>query len=114
MPDSSVSRASAVATLLTRTVFGDAPVFVVPSLAMAGVWEIVPYTALGLLGGAALVLLPLASLVRYYEQEQREGRTNAPYFHLLATVEASRVEDRPVLLDSTGRSLLWHAERVEQ
>lgn len=42
---------SAVATLLTRTVFGDAPVFAVPSLAMANVWEIVPYTALGLLGG---------------------------------------------------------------
>src|SRR5688572_19631437 len=42
---------SAVATLLTRTAFGDAPVFAVPSLAMAGVWEIVPYTALGLLGG---------------------------------------------------------------
>lgn len=42
---------SAVATLLTRTVFGDAPVFAVPSLAMASVWEIVPYTALGLLGG---------------------------------------------------------------
>jgi CIC family chloride channel protein len=42
---------SAVATLLTRTVFGDAPVFAVPSLAMASVWEIVPYTVLGLLGG---------------------------------------------------------------
>jgi CIC family chloride channel protein len=42
---------SAVATLLTRTAFGDAPVFAVPSLAMASVWEIVPYTVLGLLGG---------------------------------------------------------------
>jgi CIC family chloride channel protein len=54
---------SAVATLLTRTVFGDAPVFAVPSLAMAGGWEIVPYTALGLLGGgvASAFLLALRS-----------------------------------------------------
>jgi CIC family chloride channel protein len=54
---------AAVATLLTRTVFGDAPVFAVPSLAMANVWEIAPYTLLGLLGGllASAFLLALRS-----------------------------------------------------
>jgi CIC family chloride channel protein len=54
---------SAVATLLTRAFFGEAPAFAVPSLAMAGVWEIVPYTVLGLLGGllAAAFLFALRS-----------------------------------------------------
>jgi chloride channel protein, CIC family len=42
---------SVVATLLTRAVFGDAPVFRVPALTMVSAWEAVLYALLGVLGG---------------------------------------------------------------
>lgn len=53
--------ASVVATLLTRSVLGAAPVFHVPPIPMASLWEILPYVLLGLLGGgiAAVFLMAL-------------------------------------------------------
>jgi CIC family chloride channel protein len=55
--------ASVVATLLTRSVLGPAPVFHVPPIPMTSLWEILPYVLLGLLGGgmAAVFLGALRS-----------------------------------------------------
>lgn len=47
---------SVAATLIAHAVFGNTPLFPVPGLAMAGVWEIPAYAGLGLLGGAAAAL----------------------------------------------------------
>jgi CIC family chloride channel protein len=52
--------ASVTATVLTWATFGRAPVFEVPSLAMASPWEIIPHAMLGLLGGAVAALFLLA------------------------------------------------------
>lgn len=53
--------ASVVATLLTRSTLGAAPVFHVPQIPMTSAWEILPYVLLGLLGGliAAVFLMAL-------------------------------------------------------
>jgi len=48
------------ATVLTWSTFGRAPVFSVPSLAMASPWELLPHAALGVLGGAVAALFLLA------------------------------------------------------
>ena len=48
------------ATALTWSAFGRAPVFAVPSLAMAGPWELLLHAVLGVLGGAVAALFLLA------------------------------------------------------
>jgi chloride channel protein, CIC family len=48
------------ATVLTWSTFGRAPVFSVPSIAMASPWELLPHAALGVLGGAVAALFLLA------------------------------------------------------
>jgi CIC family chloride channel protein len=52
--------ASVTATVLTWATFGRAPVFEVPSLAMASPWEVFPHAVLGLLGGAVAAFFLLA------------------------------------------------------
>ena len=52
--------ASVTATVLTWVTFGRAPVFEVPSLAMASPWEVIPHAVLGLLGGAVAALFLLS------------------------------------------------------
>jgi chloride channel protein, CIC family len=52
--------ASVTATALTWATFGRAPMFEVPSLALASPWEIIPHAVLGLLGGAIAALFLLA------------------------------------------------------
>ena len=60
------------ATLLTWSTFGRAPVFAVPSLALASPWELLPHAALGVLGGAvaALFLLALRAAAALYARSR--------------------------------------------
>ncbi len=62
--------ASGTATLLTWAVFGNVPVFTMPSLRMMSPWEIVAFAALGVLGGcvAAALLAALRASAALYRR----------------------------------------------
>jgi chloride channel protein, CIC family len=58
------------ATVLTWSTFGRAPIFSMPSVAMASPWELLPHAVLGVLGGAvaALFLLALRGSAALFER----------------------------------------------
>jgi chloride channel protein, CIC family len=64
--------ASVVATLISRAVFGSQPLFILPALSMGSVWEFIPYTLLGILGGivAAIFLNSLKFAASMFRQSR--------------------------------------------
>ncbi len=64
--------ASVVATLISRAVFGSQPLFELPVLSMGTVWEFIPYTILGILGGfvAAMFLTALKSAASMFRRSR--------------------------------------------
>ncbi|MCX6551070.1 MAG: chloride channel protein, partial [Acidobacteria bacterium] len=88
---------SGTATLLTWAVFGNMPVFRVPSLRMSSPWEIAAYAALGILGGAVAALL-LAAL-----------RASAAMYRRLRLPRPLAMATAGLVL---GVAILWYPELV--
>ena len=56
-------------------------------------------TLVALAGAVALILHPLVSLDRFYEDSQEDGFSNALYLRTMGQVQAARTSDESVLLD---------------
>ena len=61
-------------TVISRTLLGSAPLFVIPKYSLVSPWELVPYTALGILAG----VLAVAFVIVLFSSEELWERTQLP------------------------------------